>query len=209
MGDFVKQVGLFGGTFNPLHFGHINLALEIQEKRELDEVWFIPAHCSPLKTGEPHLADQHRLKILEIGLEPIPCFQICPVEIERRPPSYTIDTVKLLKQSYPDLSFSLVVGEDSLIRFREWKEYQELARLLPLLIGSRHKSELMTHLPELGLGVEVNEVIRQGIIPTRQLEISASEIRDRLKKRFYCGHLIPEKVLDYIMVHQLYFNTLT
>lgn len=204
-----KRVGLLGGTFNPIHFGHLNLALEIQEKRDLEEVWFIPSLLSPLRTHEALISPEHRLNMLALALGPVPGFQICPVELERPPPSYTIDTIKEIVSLYPEPLFHLILGEDSLIRFQEWKEPDEIVRLLPLLIGSRRHSELESRFPSLGLSQEITEAIRKGLVATRQLEISASEVRERLKKRLYCGHFLPLKVLDYICANQLYFNALT
>ena len=202
------QIGLFGGTFNPIHFGHINLALELKEKKKLDEVWFIPSHLSPFKVHEPLASPYHRLKMIELAIEAIPYFKICSDELNRPPPSYTIDTVKALIHAHPQCAFSLLCSQDTLIRFPEWKEPLELIRLVPLLIGSRNYAELTKHVPTLEMSDEVSSAIRQGVVVTRQFEISSTAIRDRLKKNLYCNHLLPTKVLDYIYAHQLYFNAL-
>lgn len=204
-----RQIGLLGGTFNPLHFGHINLALELKEKKGLDEVWLIPALLSPFRVHEPLLPPVHRLKMIELAVESIPGFQVCSIEMDRPPPSFTIETVKTLISSYPDCSFNLLCGEDILLRFQEWKEPLELVRLIPLWIGSRRHSKLLDLLPDMGLSSEISLAIQRGIVPTRQFEISATDIRERFKKDLYCGHLLPSKVLDYIYAHQLYFNALT
>jgi nicotinate-nucleotide adenylyltransferase len=199
-----KCIGLFGGTFNPLHVGHLNLALELREKKELDEVWFIPSLLSPFRQHESLLSSDHRLKILEIALQDIPFFKICNLELMRPAPSYTIDTIKQIKKLYPKEQFSLLFGEDSLMRFREWKEPLEIVRHVPLHIGSRHHSDLLKRLPTLGLNEEIAAAIRKGLIPTRQMEISSTWVRERLKKRLFCAHLLPGKVLDYISENQLY-----
>ncbi len=203
-----RQIGLFGGTFNPIHFGHINLALELKEKKELDEVWLIPSHLSPFRVHEPPLPSCHRLKMIELAIESIPDFKICSEELNRSPPSYTIDTVKALIQAHPDCTFSLLCSQDTLFRFPEWKEPLELIRLVPLWIGSRNYAELTKQLPTWGISDEISLAIRKGVVLTRQLDISSTEIRSRLKKKMYCGHLLPSKVLDYIYAHQLYFNAL-
>lgn len=210
MGNFVVKphIGLFGGTFNPIHFGHINLALEIKEKKQLDEVWFIPTYFSPFREHEPILEASHRLKLLELALEPIPGFKTCSIELDRPPPSYTIDTVKALIDHHPDYAFSLLCSQDTLFRFPEWKEPLELIRLVPIWIGSRNGVELCQHLLSWEIPEEMASAIREGVIVTRQMEISSTDIRERLKKKLYCGHLLPSKVLDYIYAHQLYFNLL-
>ena len=203
-----RHIGLFGGTFNPIHFGHINLALELKEKKELDEVWFIPSHLSPFKVHEPLLPSDHRLNMIELAIESIPDFKMCSEELTRPPPSYTIDTVKALIHEHSDCAFSLLCSQDTLLRFPEWKDPLELIRLVPIWIGSRNYAELTAHLPTWGISEEISSALRKGLVLTRQLEISSTDIRDRLQKKLYCGHLLPAKVLDYIYAHQLYFNAL-
>lgn len=202
------KVGLFGGSFNPVHHGHLNLALELKERKGLDEVWFIPSLLSPFKQEEPPLDAEHRLRMLELALEPFEEFKVCPIELQRSPPSYTIDTVKQLVAAHPQESFYLLLGADTLQGFSAWKSPLEIVRTLPLLIAARHNFDLESHLPTLKLGEEISAAIVQGLVPSRELEISGRDIRERLKKGLYCGHLIPAKVLDYIYAHQLYFNVL-
>lgn len=207
MGDFVKKrIGLFGGTFNPIHFGHINLSLDLKEKNELDEVWLIPSLSSPLRVNEKTIPPSHRLAMLELAVKDIPGFFVSDIELKRPSPSYTIDTIKEMQTAYPEHSFFLLCGEDSLLRFLEWKEPLEIIRRIRLLIGSRYPSELVKRMPTLGFNEELTCAVLKGITPTRQLEISATDIRERLKKRLYCGHLVPGKVLDYIYQNQLYFT---
>lgn len=201
-----KRVGLYGGTFNPIHFGHLNLAITLKEKQDLSEIWFIPTHVTPLRAQTPSLSPHHRLKMLELALEEIPGFEICEEELNRPPPSYTVDTVKEILKKYPSFDFFLLFGEDSLLRFREWKDPLEIVKLVPLFIGSRRNIELVKRLPSLGFREEIGAAIRKGMVETPQIEISATQTRERLKKRLYCGHLMPAKVLDYIYENQLYSN---
>ena len=202
-----ERIGLFGGTFNPIHFGHLNLALELKEKRDLNQIWLIPSLISPLRMDEPMISPHHRLKMLELATSDMVGFKVCTLELRRAAPSFTIDTVKEILSNYPENDFFLLFGEDSLIRFREWKEPFEIIRQISLLIGSRSHSDLLQHLPTLGFNEEIASAIRKGIVPTRQLEISATEIRERIKKNLYCGHFLPSKVLDYIYENQLYSNS--
>jgi nicotinate-nucleotide adenylyltransferase len=203
----MKKIGLLGGTFNPIHFGHINLALELKEKNNLDEVWLIPARISPFRMHEDLPAQAHRLKMLSLSVSEIPGFTVSDVELKRPSPSYTVDSVREILQNYPEHSFFLLLGEDCLMRFIEWKEPLEIVRLIPLLIGTRPHSDLIRLVPKLGFNDEISSAIRKGFTAIRQLEISATEIRERLKKGVYCGHLLPGKVLDYIYENQLYYRT--
>jgi nicotinate-nucleotide adenylyltransferase len=181
-----KKVGFFGGTFDPIHFGHLNLAVQLMEKGELDEILFCPANCSPFKTAHPPRCGAiHRYQMLVAVLADIPGFRVTPIEIERDGPSYTVDTLRQLKD--PHIQFRLLLSEEAAASFDQWKQPDEIQKLAPLLIGSRS-----------------DEKPKQGIIQTNLFDISSTEVRARLKKKMYCGHLIPAKALDYIIAHHLY-----
>lgn len=197
------NIGLFGGSFNPVHFGHLNMALELKEKKGLDAVWFIPSH-SPFRVEEEMAPAHHRQKMVELALEGIEGFYLCDLELVCSAPSYTIDTLRHIQKCWPCHSFSLLLGEDVLLRFSEWKEVDEIVRLSPLLVAARPASDLCARMGQLGLSDEIQKVIKKGMVSTRQLEISSTDIRKRLKNHLYCGHLLPWKVLDYISVNQLY-----
>ena len=190
-----KIIGFFGGSFDPIHFGHINLALEMVEKHNLDEVIFCPAFCSPFKSAAPPFASpEHRLAMIRLALTPIQRFRVTPIEIERGGPSYTIDTLKALVK---EGDFRLILSDEAVARFDQWKDASELIRLAPPLIGTRREPFAA------GYGA-VGEALRKGITQTRLFEISSTEVRDRIKKNLYCGHLVPDIVLDYIASHRLY-----
>lgn len=182
----MKQIGVYGGTFDPVHFGHIQLAISLFEQGGLDEIFWIPANINPLKSDSPVSAD-HRLQMLKIALEMLPFFKILDIELKREGPSYTIDTLRLLKKEYPDAKLRLILGDDTLKKFSQWKDPEEIVRLAPPLIGARFLEE--THFQK---------------IRTPLFEISATDIRDRLSRGLYCGHLVPAKVLDYIASNRLY-----
>ncbi len=188
--------GLFGGTFNPIHFGHINLAIELKEKANLSEIWMVPAHISPFRTQEPLVVAEKRLTMVELAVQEIPGFRVLDLEVKRSGPSYTIDTIKEILSTGEEIV--LILGEDALTGFDRWKEYEEIIRQVPLVVGSRQGSQRATFPPE------VESAIKKGTTPTSLMEISATALRQRLKKRLYCGHLMPSKVLDYIYENQLY-----
>ena len=188
-----KTVGLFGGSFDPIHLGHINLAVQLMEIHRLDQVIWMPAHCSPFKTATPpHASPKDRLAMLAAALEGIPQFRISTLEIDRHGPSYTIDSVRALCSE--NASLRLLLSEEAAAHFNQWKEASELLRLAPPLIGGR-RADAHPLLPDL---------LKPAFTPTRILEISSTEVRERLKKKLYCGHLIPAKALDYIHLHHLY-----
>lgn len=205
MGDHLSMIGIFGGTFDPIHFGHLNLAVEMLEKRSLDEVWFCPVRINPHKQDETPTLAVHRLEMVRIAIESHPRFRLLPVEVAREGPSYTYDTIRWLVDQEKDkahpVQFSLILGEDALQGLFRWYRVQDLVELVPLLIGSRNGNHMALEGPPAVL-----EAIQKGLTPTRVMEISATEIRRRLVQRLYCGHLVPKEVLDYIKKHELYFK---
>jgi nicotinate (nicotinamide) nucleotide adenylyltransferase len=185
------MVGIIGGTFDPIHFGHIHLAVMMMETHNLDEVWFIPSLQNPFKK-EPTTPFEHRFKMVELAIVGIPSFKALPIEAERPPPSYTIDTVKELKKRHPNKSFHLLLGDDHLDSLSQWKDVKELFEIAPPLVATR------SAVPK-----EIIPLIKNGITKIPLLEISSTMIRERLKKGLYCKHLVRETVLDYIQQNRL------
>lgn len=193
----MKTIGFFGGTFDPIHFGHIHLAIQLMEAQKLDEVLFCPAYCSPLKTDSPPFASpHHRLQMVKLAIQDIPHFHLTSYEADREVPSYTVDTLKHLQGENGDtVHFRLILSEEAAERLEEWKDFRQLLKIAPPLIGTRSACHLKTHLAG---------VLKAGYTQTQRFEISSTEIRRRLKLGLYCGHLLPDKTLDYIQAHRLY-----
>jgi nicotinate-nucleotide adenylyltransferase len=192
-----KKIGFFGGSFDPIHFGHINLALGILEKELVDKILFCPAHISPTKRETPPAATpKHRMNMLQLALEDVPDCDSYDDEISRPPPSYTIDTIQKLRGEV-----HLIVAEDTAYRFSQWREIDQLLEIAPPIIGVRqgfNREKLNTLPKKIQLKVEV------GLVEIPTMDIRSTEIRERLKKRLYCGHLLQAKVLDYIHQNTLY-----
>ncbi len=170
-----KSVGFFGGSFDPIHFGHLALAIQLMEAHSLDHVLFCPAFCSPFKVDRPpHASASQRLEMLKLALD-IPQFQITTHEIDRQGPSYTIDTIRALQT--PDVQFRLLLSDEAAAQLYKWKGAVELFDLAPPLTAPR------------------------------DFKISSTDIRARLKKGLYCGHLTPARALAYIHEKQLYTET--
>ena len=201
-----NKVGLFGGSFDPIHFGHLNLAMELKEKHHLDEVWFCPAHINPhkLDANTPALA-LHRLKMVELAVAGIPGFRVIDNEISREGPSYTIDTLHALiadeAKTGNGRTFALLLGADAIPGFFRWHCPLEIVRLVPLFIGSRAGT---LNISQLEGDPEILAAIQKGMTETRLFDVSATAVRYRLSKGLYCGHLVPKEVLDYIYTNHLY-----
>ena len=193
MEHHLKSIGFFGGTFDPIHFGHLNLALHILEKKNLDHILFSPANYSPEKEGDPPIASKEaRKKMVELAIEDISAFSVIDLELQREGPSYTIDTIKLLMKEEPHAQFHLILGEDLLSGLSKWKQAEELIKLAPPLVGTRPGDEI----PKDILGAEKVEI--------PPIEISSTALRERLFQKKDCRDFIPAKVLDYIEQKGLY-----
>ncbi len=190
-------IGILGGTFDPIHFGHINLALEMKERHQLDEIWLIPAKVNPFKLEKKLQPMEHRRKMVEMAIEDIPGFFLHDVESQREGPSFTIDTLTQLKEEYPNNYFRLILSDETAEHFYRWRDPEEICKMAPVLIGTRH---FIGENPPIFKGITTKEAWT----PIRMLVISATDIRDRIKKGLYCGHLLPKKVLDYIYSYRLY-----
>ncbi|MBS0620026.1 MAG: nicotinate-nicotinamide nucleotide adenylyltransferase [Verrucomicrobia bacterium] len=176
-----KKIGVFGGSFDPIHNGHIHLALSLKELVGLDEVLFVPTTLSPFKSSKPPVASAaDRLEMVRQAIAPIGGFSVLDWEIRGPGPTYTIDTIRRLQEEGRG-ELHLLMGDDLLPRLNEWKESAALQVLAPPLVGSR-----------------------TGPLQIPLLDISSTRVRERLSKKYYCGHLVPQAVLDYIQAHGLY-----
>lgn len=189
----MRKIGLLGGTFDPIHIGHIHIALGILEAVPLDEVWFCPAQQNPHKLHDALAPAQHRLEMVVLALETVPHCHVIDNELKREGPSYMVDTLKELVVEYPDCQFGLIIGEDAAAHFNEWREPETLMNLADVYIAKRDNAS--TSLPE---------PLQDHLVHIPLLDISATTIRKRLIQGLYCGHLLPAPVLDYITTHALY-----
>lgn len=189
------KVGLFAGTFDPIHLGHLNLAVHLQEECQLDKVLFCPSHLSPFKVDTPaKVSIQHRIEMVKLVIGQIPSFELLNWEIESDRPHYTIDTVRRLAKD-PFLDIYLLMGDDHLRSFNQWKEADTLLDLATPLVATRYERGESPTLPD--------HRFQHVKIPI--YEINSTDIRKRLSQKKYCGHLLPLSVLDYILTYQLYF----
>lgn len=193
------KFGFFGGTFDPLHFGHLNLVVSLAEKHALDRVLFCPVNQSPFKEESPTVSSEHRLAMTLLGIQDHPVFQLCKLELERGGVSYTVDTLRELKGHIDgSVELFLLLSSESIDSFDRWKGADEIVRLAQPLIGARSKEN--QKIPDSPL----RPILQNGLTPTPLMEISSTAVRNRLKKNLYCGHLVPAIILDYIRKHRLY-----
>jgi len=195
-----RRVGLLGGTFDPVHFGHLRLAEEAREAAQLDQVLFIPAARSPFKPDHPLTDARHRYAMLQLAISTNPAFAVSDIELQRGGISYTIDTLRQLSGQMPDAQLFLIMGLDSLGEFPNWREPLQIVQLCSLLVGMRPGYEaapILACLPEA-----IRAAVR--LIPSVPLDISATQLRTFAREGRTLRYLMPDNVIEYIENHQLY-----
>jgi len=192
-----QKIGLFGGSFDPFHFGHLNLAVNLLEHAHLDQVFICPAKSTAFKT--PHVCIEHRINMLQLVIKEFPSFLLLDWEIQMKKP-YTIDTVKRLKKN-TEIDLFLLLGEDLLPNLHLWYQVEDLLSLVTPLIASRFVAPQPI---DLKLSSQAMSKLEKGFVKIPLMEISGKIIRQRLQQRKFCKHLVPAKILDYIQVNHLY-----
>lgn len=197
-----NRVGVLGGTFDPVHFGHLSIAEEARVRLSLDQVLFVPARQQPLRLGEKVSSPEHRAAMLELALLSNPFFQLSRIEFERPGLSYTVDTMALLRERHPRGSeLFFILGSDALADLPRWKEPRRLLSLCRLVLFDRpgHEfdyRELFLKFPPL----------RDRLIPLEVscLEISSTDLRRRVQEGRPIRYRLPDAVEEYLRSHRLY-----
>lgn len=212
----MHSIALFGGTFDPIHQGHLKLSLNIQSVFHFNNYYFIPCKIPTLK-AQPSSSTEHRLEMLRLALEPYPQFQIDLREIKRDTPSYMVETLTSLREEYPNESLTLVLGYDAFFSLNLWYEWEKIMDLANLLVMDRnHSNGASTFLPEDLKQLLIKhqtknqtKILHQkaGIIylfDAGDYDISSTQIRTLIKNNSLKKDLIPEPVLNYINLWGLY-----
>ena len=137
----MQRIGIYGGSFNPVHFGHVGLAKWIIENRDLDELWFLVSPNNPLKSVQSLAPEQERLAAVQQAIQDIPRLKASDFEFSLPRPSYTANTLRALQQAYPDYEFTLIIGEDNLSIFHQWREYEFILANFRIFVYPRHAKE--------------------------------------------------------------------
>jgi len=131
----IKKIGLLGGTFDPIHNGHLHIAEQVLNQLTLDEIWFIPNAQSPQR-AKPQFSAEDRYKMCELALKNLPHFKLCDLEINNQQ-NYTIDTLKKLQEQHPECEFNLILGMDAYVNFESWRDWQEILKRVKLIVVNR------------------------------------------------------------------------
>lgn len=190
----IARVGVLGGTFDPIHLGHLAVASEVCAALELDQVLLVPTHAQPFKRDTVTAAGEHRLAMCALAAEEDQRFAVSPVDLERGGVTYTVDTLTDLHAQRPDTEFFFITGADALARFDEWRDADLLAELATFVGVTRPG-----HSFEEGSGAPI-------LVQVPSLAISSTDIRRRVSSGRPIRYLVPHRVADYIAAHQLYYG---
>jgi len=213
MVNLKQPIGILGGTFDPIHFGHLRTALELREAHELAEVRLVPCY-QPVHRKHPVASPEHRLNMVRTAIADEPALTVDDCEILRKGPSYTIDTLETLHQKMPDTPLCLIMGIDALLGFPSWHRWQDILTLAHLIIAHRPQY----HLPKAGIVADLlkkrlkhhsaalHECMAGHIVlhPVTPLDISATDIRKQIASDQNPRYLLPDGVYDYIRQHGVY-----
>jgi nicotinate-nucleotide adenylyltransferase len=191
------KIGLFFGSFNPIHNGHLAIAKYMVENGGIDQLWFVVSPQNPFKRTENLLSDNLRLAMVNLAIEGDSRFNVCDIEFNLSKPSYTINTLTALCQKYTDHEFVIIMGADNYLQLKKWKDYKVLICEYQFLIYPRQGFDFSKH--DLAGNFT--------IVDSPIMEISSTNIRNAIKEKREIYDLLPAKVFQYIVENNFYKST--
>ena len=197
------RIGIFGGTFDPVHNAHIVVAQKFIEQFRLEKCIVHPANISPFKVDtKPKIENEHRLKLLELAFENMPEISIDQYELLKGGVSFTIEFVEHLNDLYPNAKFYLLIGTDQAVHFHLWKDYQRITEFVTVVFENRNQELSEEEIAELISQYPVTRKPERLNVPA--IDISSSMIRDKFQNNESVVDFLPPKVLEYIKENKLY-----
>ena len=187
-----ETVGIMGGSYNPVHIGHLMLASYLSQWRYVDKIWMTLSPQNPLKTAVPMMSDTRRLAMLQIATKDIPFIDICDIELTMPRPSYTINTLDVLAKRFPDKTFKLIIGSDNWAVFEQWRDYQRILDDYGVIVY-----------PRVGFPIE-GMADGMEVADAPLIEISSTFIRNSIARGKNMQCFCPPGVYKYICAHKLY-----
>lgn len=195
------NIGIFGGAFNPVHNGHLDLAYSYYDELKLDKLIFIPTAIPPHKANEYLVSGTDRINMLKLALKDTP-FEISTIEFERKTKSYTFDTLNLLKKEYPNDTFFLIIGADQFLSFDKWYRYKDILEMATLCTCARESDAERQSIVEFSKKLGISDSFY--LSSKKVIKVSSSEIRERIKNKQDISHLVLPSVQAYIKENKLY-----
>jgi len=199
LGEKQMRIGILGGTFNPVHIGHLILAEEVREKLNLDKVIFVPTYLPPHKDNSDIASANARLDMVRIAIKDNRYFLASDIEIKRDGRSYTIDTLREFKSIYPKDDLYFIIGSDLLKYLDDWKDWDEIVKMVKFIVATRPGfplEEISTYIASRQTGAST--------VAIRAVDVSGFEIRRAIKENKSFRYLVPEGVFKYIDKKRLY-----
>lgn len=202
-----ERIGILGGSFNPVHLGHLILAENAADSFSLDRVLFMPCHIQPLKGQDGTVAAEQRVAMTEAAIMDNPRFELLDIEIKRGGTSYAIDSVREIRRFYPGAEVFFIIGADTLSELHLWKDINALLDICQFAVLARPGYDLESMFRG-GVKLSGNRVaqIRRNVATGRLIDISSSDIRHRVAEGMSIRYLVPRSVEMYIAEHHLYQN---
>ncbi len=199
-----ERIGVFGGSFDPVHMGHLTIAQDAVEQLELDRLIFMPAAIPPHKQGHTLAEGRHRFEMLQLATEGNLSFEVSDMELQRGGVSYTFDTMRQIQFEHPGAELFFIVGLDSLTILHSWKNVEQLLEMCTVVPFARGGEDPAKIAEQIQLSNVWKERLLECLIRIHEVEISASEIRMRLAEGLSIRYLVPPEVEMYIAEHHLY-----
>ena len=197
------KIGILGGTFNPVHSGHLYLAGKAMEKAGLTKVLFVPSNISYMKDQTDLVSAADRIAMVELAITEYPDFILSEVDIERGGNSYSHETIADIREQYPDAELYFIVGADTLCQMETWRNPQDIFDQAVILVAYR-SGESAEHLQEKIHELEKDYHARILLIAVDRVDISSSEIREAVRTGQSFDEMVPEAVREYVIRHKLY-----
>lgn len=197
-----KGIGILGGTFDPVHIGHLRMADAVYKCMDLEQVMFIPAYVAPHKVGMDIAPADDRYAMTKLAIEPYSYFTVSDLELRRSGVSYTVDTLRELHRQYPEKQLYFIIGADSVEQLHTWNSIEEMLQLATFIGAGRPGYEGIMDNVVKNLGEEARQHIM--LLNTPEYDVSSTDIRERIREGASLMNLVPKVVEDYIYAHGLY-----
>lgn len=214
-----ERIGIFGGTFNPIHSGHLRAAEIVKERFFLEKVFFIPSYIPPHKDSAGIISAYHRLRMVELALRPYSCFVPCSIEVDAKEKSYSIITLNKLKRLHPKALFFFILGVDAFLEIETWKDYEQVLEQCYFVVIDRPGYRLDEAMQVLGgklmgkmyklsesepVGNELLYSFKIFLLPIAALDVASTEVRERIRKGESIKDMLSQEVENYIIDNKLY-----
>ena len=200
----IERIGVFGGSFDPVHIGHLTIAQDAVEQLELDRLIFVPAAVPPHKQEKALAEGRHRFEMLQLATEGNLSFEVSDMELQRGGVSYTFNTIAQIQFEHPGATLFFIVGLDSLVELHQWRNVDKLLELCTIVPFARGGEDPARVAEQIQLSEPWKTSLMARLIRIHEIEISASDVRMRLAEGLSIHYLVPPEVEMYIAEHHLY-----